>query len=62
MALGLSGNAQGADCAGRAGESMRNLHGALRYLQKPAYFAGAEQSTVAALAEWLVGSDKIITF
>ena len=26
------------------------------------YFAGAEQSTMAALAEWVVDSDKIITF
>jgi len=31
------------------------------YKNQP-YFAGAEQSTMAALAEWVMDSDKIITF
>lgn len=26
------------------------------------YFAGAEKSTMAALAEWVIDSDKVITF
>jgi uncharacterized protein involved in oxidation of intracellular sulfur len=26
------------------------------------YFEGAEQSTMAALAEWVVDSDKVLTF
>ena len=26
------------------------------------YFEGAEHSTMPALAEWIIGSDKVITF
>ena len=31
------------------------------YKNQP-YFAGAEQSTLSALAEWVVDSDKVMTF
>ena len=31
------------------------------YKNKP-YFAGAEKSTMPALAEWVIDSDKVITF
>lgn len=55
-------NAQGVDRKWNDRESLRNLQSRCGIYKNQPYFEGAEKSTMQVLADWVVDSDKVISF